>query len=156
MNKLNKHSVSKIVLNFHCLKKLFWWSKKFCKISAFSLKFPKFFSITKTIFPHSKSEQFWKQNTIANLMYFFKKFLIYKFQLGILKSKEKKQDWTPYPMDLIRLQYQIQICPQRPVVSFRDLLDLIEKTNHLFLKLILDRKCWYKHKKIQHLLQWKE
>ena len=54
----------KIVLTFHCLNKLFLWSQKFCKFSAFSLEFQKFFSITRTIFSHSRSEQFWKQNTI--------------------------------------------------------------------------------------------
>ena len=40
----------KIVLTFHCLNKLFQWSQKFCKFLAFSLKFQKFFSITRTIF----------------------------------------------------------------------------------------------------------
>ena len=32
-----------IVLTFHCLNKLFKWSQKFCKFSAFSLEFQKFF-----------------------------------------------------------------------------------------------------------------
>ena len=36
----------KIVLTFHCLNKLFKWSQKFWKFSAFSLEFQKFFSIT--------------------------------------------------------------------------------------------------------------
>ena len=36
----------------------------FCKFSAFSLKFQICFSITRTIFSHSSSEQFWQQNTI--------------------------------------------------------------------------------------------
>ena len=31
------------------------------------LKHQKFFSITKTIFSYSRSEQFWQQNTIASL-----------------------------------------------------------------------------------------
>ena len=53
-----------IVLTFHCLNKLFYWSQKFCKFSAFSLDFQKFFSITRTIFSLSRLEQFWKQNTI--------------------------------------------------------------------------------------------
>ena len=39
------------------------WSIFFCKFSAFSLKFKKLFLITRTIFSHSRSEQFWKQNT---------------------------------------------------------------------------------------------
>ena len=38
---------------------------KICKFSAFSLEFQKFFSITRTIFSHSRSEQFWQQNTIV-------------------------------------------------------------------------------------------
>ena len=40
----------KIVLTFHCLNKLFYWSQKFCKFSAL---------FTRTIFSHSRSEQFW-------------------------------------------------------------------------------------------------
>ena len=35
------------------------WSQKSCKFSAFSLEFQKNFSITRTIFSHSRSEQFW-------------------------------------------------------------------------------------------------
>ena len=41
-----------MVLTFHCLNKLSQWSQNFCKFSAFSLKFQKFFSITRTIFSH--------------------------------------------------------------------------------------------------------
>ena len=40
--------------------------QNFCKFSAFSLEFQKFFSITRTIFSHSRSEQFWYQNTIVH------------------------------------------------------------------------------------------
>ena len=58
-NKSKKYSVEKIVLTFHRLNKLFWWSQRFCKFSAFSLEFQKFFLITRTIFSHSRSEQFW-------------------------------------------------------------------------------------------------
>ena len=50
MNKLQKHSVSKIVLNFHFSNKLFWWSQHFFKLSDFSLELQKFFSVTRTIF----------------------------------------------------------------------------------------------------------
>ena len=39
--------------NFHCLDKLFYWSQTF-------------FSITRTFFSHSRSEQFWWQNTITD------------------------------------------------------------------------------------------
>ena len=42
-----------IVLTFYCLIKLFQWSQN---LWAFSLKFQKF---TRTIFSHSRSEQFW-------------------------------------------------------------------------------------------------
>ena len=49
----------KIVLTFYCLDKLFLQSQKFCKVSAFSLEFQKFFLITRTFFSHSRSEQFW-------------------------------------------------------------------------------------------------
>ena len=48
-----------IILTFHCLNKLFKWSQKFWKFSAFSFEFQIFFSITRTIFSHSRSEQFW-------------------------------------------------------------------------------------------------
>ena len=34
------------------------------KFFAFSLEFQKFFLITRTVFSQSRSEQFWKQNTI--------------------------------------------------------------------------------------------
>ena len=37
--------------------------KIFCKFSVFSLKSQMFFSITRTFFSESRSEQFWKQNT---------------------------------------------------------------------------------------------
>ena len=45
------------------------------KFSAFSLQSQKFFSITKTIFSHSRSEQFWKQNTkyVHILLFLFSK-----------------------------------------------------------------------------------
>ena len=36
---------------------------KLCKFSTFSREFQKFFSITRTFFSHSRSEQFCKQNT---------------------------------------------------------------------------------------------
>ena len=48
--KVKKHSVSKIVLTFHCSNKLLWWSQFFFRFSAFSLEFPKIFSITRTFF----------------------------------------------------------------------------------------------------------
>ena len=41
-----------IVLTFHCLNELFKWSQKFCKFSAFSLEFQRFFSITRIFFSH--------------------------------------------------------------------------------------------------------
>ena len=61
-SELTKHSVTKIVLIFHCLNKVFKWSQNFCKFSIFSLEFQKLFSMTRTIYSHSRSEQFWKQN----------------------------------------------------------------------------------------------
>ena len=47
---LKKHSVSKIVLTFHCSNKLFKWSQNVCKFSTFSLEFQNFFSITRIFF----------------------------------------------------------------------------------------------------------
>ena len=61
--QVKKYSVSKNVLTFHCLNKLVKWTQNFCKVSAFSLEFQKFFSITWTIFSQYRSEQFWKENT---------------------------------------------------------------------------------------------
>ena len=61
----------KIVLTFHCLNKLFYWSQKCYKFSAFILVFQKFFSITLTIFSHSRSEQFWLQKSKATQRCFF-------------------------------------------------------------------------------------
>ena len=54
-----------IVLNFHCLNKLFKWSQKIWKISDFDLKFQKFFSITRTFFFLCRSKIFWEQNNIS-------------------------------------------------------------------------------------------
>ena len=50
-------------------------SQKFWKFLVFSFEFNKFFSITKTIFSHSRSEQFWKQNTkyVHILLFLFSK-----------------------------------------------------------------------------------
>ena len=52
----------KLFWNF--LKKLFKCSQKFCKFSNSSFDF---FSITRTIFSHSVSEQFWWQSKNFNL-----------------------------------------------------------------------------------------
>ena len=57
-----------IVLTFHCLNRLFMWSQKVCKFSAFSLEFQKIFSITRTIFSNSeRSEQFLVTECFFNL-----------------------------------------------------------------------------------------
>ena len=56
------------------------WSQNICKFLSFSLEFQKFFSITKTIFSQSRSEQFRKQNTIVILKLhelFWQNFLYY-------------------------------------------------------------------------------
>ena len=53
----------KNVLTFHCSLSLFYSSQNFCKFLDFSLEFQIFFSITITIFSHSRAEQFWQQNT---------------------------------------------------------------------------------------------
>ena len=47
---IKKHSVSKFVLTFHCLNKLFYWFQRFCKFLVFSLEFQIFFSITRRFF----------------------------------------------------------------------------------------------------------
>ena len=53
---------------------------------AFSLEFQKSFSITRTIFSHSRSKQFWKQNTIS------KPILLYALVLlNYVLTSEKKR-----------------------------------------------------------------
>ena len=68
-NLLDMRNLQEQVKKAFCYEKLFWPftvrtncssdRKFFCKFSAFSLEFQKFFSITRTIFSHSRSEQFW-------------------------------------------------------------------------------------------------
>ena len=65
--KFKKHSVSKIVLTFDCLNKLYLWSRIILQVSTFCLKLQKFFSITRSSFSSRKSKQFWKQNTIIQI-----------------------------------------------------------------------------------------
>ena len=60
------HIVTRI-LTFYCLNKLFKWSQKFCKFSAFSLEFQKFFLITREFSFHKRSEQFCKKNIFSFL-----------------------------------------------------------------------------------------
>ena len=43
LEQVKKALPPKIVLTFHCLNKLFLWSQKFCKLSAFNIEFQKFF-----------------------------------------------------------------------------------------------------------------
>ena len=54
-----------ILLRFFFL--FFLFVSKILQILGLSLEFQKFFSITRTIFSHSRSEQFWWQNTIFSL-----------------------------------------------------------------------------------------
>ena len=65
-----------MVPTFHCLNKLFVSSQNVCKFSAFSLQFQKI--LVRTIFSHSRSEQFWKQN--INPCFFWNPFMK-KFQV---------------------------------------------------------------------------
>ena len=57
--QFKKHSVTKNGYDLYPLNNVFWWSQKFCKFLAFSLEFQKLFSINRTFFSHSRSEQFW-------------------------------------------------------------------------------------------------
>jgi hypothetical protein len=54
------------VNNSVLFQKSFWpftvWINFYCDLKILSLEFQKFFSITRTIFSHSRAEQFWKQN----------------------------------------------------------------------------------------------
>ena len=60
-----KHSVSKIcwpfIVQINCSSDL----KNLANSRPLASNFRSFFSITRTIFSHSRSEQFWKQNTIS-------------------------------------------------------------------------------------------
>ena len=56
MNKLKKHSVTKNCSELSLFEQI---------VLVISKVFQKVFSITKTIFSHSMSEQFWKENTIS-------------------------------------------------------------------------------------------
>ena len=47
------------------LEQLFLVITQFCKFSAFCIKVQKFFWINRTILSNSRTEQFWKQNTIS-------------------------------------------------------------------------------------------
>ena len=47
---------------FHYLNKLLKWSEIFCKFSTLSLECQICFYTNRIFFPHSRSEQFWKQN----------------------------------------------------------------------------------------------
>ena len=78
MNKFKKYSVSQIGLPF-------LYSSDFKKFASFPpsvLNF-KFFSITRLIFSHRGSEQFWKQNTIVNV----KPFLVRSTKILLLCRK---------------------------------------------------------------------
>ena len=56
-NKLKKHSVTKNCADLFLFKHIVQVIN--CKFSAHSLEFQKLFSITRTIFSYSRSEQFW-------------------------------------------------------------------------------------------------
>ena len=57
--KLEKHPVTKNCSYVSLFEWIVLVISKCCKFSAFRLKYLKFFSITKTIFSHSRSEQLW-------------------------------------------------------------------------------------------------
>ena len=62
---------------------------------AFSLKIQKFFSVTRTFFSHSRSEQFYKQNTILKEPKFFlETFLLFRkcHKVIGLMARKKLQD----------------------------------------------------------------
>ena len=54
---------------FPCSNKLFYLVIFFCKLSVFNTEFQKFFAMTRTFFFHSRSEHFWKQNTLAQRIF---------------------------------------------------------------------------------------
>ena len=59
--KVCRYSVSKNVLIFHCLNKLFWLSQKFWKLSAFSFHIFKVFLYHHNIFFTVVQNNFWNK-----------------------------------------------------------------------------------------------
>jgi hypothetical protein len=64
-NVLDLQEQVKKAFSFKNCSDLLLFEYFFFKFSGFSLELQKFFSITRTIFSHSRTEQFWKQNTIS-------------------------------------------------------------------------------------------
>jgi hypothetical protein len=78
---------------------LFWWSQKFCKFSAFSLEFQKFFSITRSIFfsPAVGQNNFGKKNTIFHRSSFEN------------QNRPRKDNLTIYFFIFVKKQFRIVI-----------------------------------------------
>ena len=95
MNKLEKYFVTKIVLTFHCLNKLFWWSQNFLQI----------------IGPQSQISKVLVKNTIFHVLHWWNmliKLLLCKNQrlylTGLFFS------WTYFRSILCTLHCTVQYC----------------------------------------------
>ena len=86
-NKLKKHSVNKNGSDLSLFEWIVLVVSKTLQILSLQPQSQKFFSVTRTIFFHSRSEQFWYLNAI--LPFFLKKkYLVYREN----KSKSEEDD----------------------------------------------------------------
>ena len=72
-------------MTFYRLSKLVLLSQTLCKFMAFSLEFQKIFLITRTIFSHSRSEQFGNKIPLLFHDFSFKHFCHMQLSLSFLK-----------------------------------------------------------------------
>ena len=100
-NLLDLRNLQEQFKKIFCYQKLFWpftvWinCSSDLKMFAISLKFQKFFSITRTIFSRSRSEQFWWRNTkIVKLFIFLGKHFFFLNWNVRLKTNFTKEDWN--------------------------------------------------------------
>ena len=74
--QVKKHYVSKIVLTFHCLNKLFSWSQNFCSCLAFSLEFQNFSRSLEQFFLTVGQNNFGNKIPFPHLLNSFGDFLV--------------------------------------------------------------------------------
>jgi hypothetical protein len=99
-NLSDRRNLQEQVKKAFCYQKLFWpfnvWInfssdlKKTCKFSAFSLEFQKIFLITKTIFSHSRSENFGNKIPILHAMIFLFVYVAESFNRNFLENTVTK------------------------------------------------------------------
>ena len=98
-NMLKNSSLWKIVPTFHCSKKLFYWSQKFCKFWAFNLEFISFCQSQEQIFSHLRSEQF-QYNLIKQLRIFLAPLWLLPTRIAYLNWKLQSFSAITKPLKL--------------------------------------------------------